>query len=69
MDRRSDRQTQTRSDSWERVLDGRWADKPGQDQGPVDGGERPTRPLLDRLTQVGGGRWIPPAGTGGGRQS
>jgi hypothetical protein len=69
MDRRRDHQTQARSDSWERVLTGRWGDKPGQDEVPVDGGERPTRPLLDRLTQVGHGRWIPPTGTGGRRES
>ena len=35
---------------------------------PSDSGEPPSRPLLDRLTQAGGGRWVPISGNGGIRE-
>ena len=68
MDRSTDQRTQARSQDWERVLSGRWGETVGQDERHSDEGERPTRPLLDRLTQVGLGQWVPPTGTRGRRE-
>jgi hypothetical protein len=69
MDRSTDQRTQARSEDWERVLSGRWGETVGQDERQPDSGERPARPLLDRLTQVGLGQWVSTKGTGGRRES
>ena len=47
---------------------GRTYDPYDREPRATESGEPPSGPLLDRLTQAGGGRWVPISGSGGIRE-
>ena len=68
MDRQTHARTHGDPRGGELAGSGRWNDTHGREPRPTESSEPPSRPLLDRLTQAGGGRWVPLSGSGGIRE-
>ena len=67
MDRRPYRRTTFTSSDRERIGRDRWDVERDRDRRSPEGGLPPSSPLLDRLTALGRGRWIPISGNDSGR--